>query len=216
VKSFPEGDPPATDPGTQVVVDSFHASMARLRSLCWMPDNVWLEARRYERLRSIAFFEVLGRPYELRGDDGDETAKAFDLADNWNVQSATVPPQHNPCIGSSVAAFVDHTPEDTFGDACRAILESVVIGAFAAFEAFTGDLWEAMVNLRPRAAVTEYLKVQGKGQEKSVRIGAILEYDSKSEMGTLLRTEEKVELASLGATQFCLCESIRSKCWRPV
>src|SRR5438552_2422035 len=61
--SFDVGYDFGAQPDVQQFIDAYHANMNRLKSLTWLPDFSWLEARRYERLRAIAFSEQLGRPY---------------------------------------------------------------------------------------------------------------------------------------------------------
>lgn len=81
--------------------------------------------------------------------------------------------------------------------ACRAILESLVIGSFWAFEVWAGDLWVRMVDQRPSSAMESFLKTEGKNQEKSIPISVALKYDMKNQMGRMLREQEKVQFDSL-------------------
>src|SRR4051812_48457329 len=83
--SFPSNTAAAPELETGILdtVESFSAAVARLRSLCWMPDEVWAQARRYERLRAIAFLEEFGRPYELPPDLDAGISNAFSKTKKW-------------------------------------------------------------------------------------------------------------------------------------
>lgn len=85
----------------------------------------------------------------------------------------------------------------------RVVLSSMLAGAWTAFEALATDVWERAVNCRPRSLVTKFLGAQGKQQEKSVRISAVLDllHDLPGKMGSLLRTQEKVDFTCLDTIQ---------------
>jgi hypothetical protein len=100
------------------------------------------------------------------------------------------------------------------GMGARAILSSMIVASWTAFESLSSDLWIAAVNAFPNPLAVNVgqspskppreMEKDKKSQEKSFTVSKMHEYDRNfnlsAVMGNLLAEEKKVEFTSLGST----------------
>ena len=124
--------------------------------------------------------------------------------------------QHLACLrvkGLGNLKTLDHYLWGTFGRAAESIISGVVTGVWTAFEAMSGDLWEAALNASPNVlAKLPGEKARGEkdlGKQISVDRLAQHGFDLRGKMGTLLR--ERFEFSSLDKIRIAYAAAFPAK-----
>jgi hypothetical protein len=117
-----------SSPGLNDIADAFVHNMHPVVGLGLLP-----------RLLAITFVEAEERipnPFSL-------------IADVINQDKAAGAYQRTITISTPVNRLLERLPNEGTHIALERILSSVILGTWTAFEALTGDLWEAALNVRP-------------------------------------------------------------------
>jgi hypothetical protein len=156
-------------------------------------------------LRSQACVEILGRPVFDSSRDAEHAAKLNSrLAELLRAREDTKPDDPRNLMQSDYIFHVVSTADGTVRTAFEAILSTMLLDTWMAYESLSTDLWINAVNLRPKALVRNFTKAQSKGsQEKSVPITALMDRDFNVQacMGRFLHDTGKVDFSSLRNTQ---------------
>lgn len=185
---------------------AFHANVERLRKLVMSLEESYMAGKRTGALEVCATYQVTGRAHFLPQDGLEKWREAASLASKWANRQEVAPLWTMAGSGGHAGEFITTTHNrEAFSPAVDALVMSLLIGTWTAFEVLAGDLWEAAINhhptglarlagtrtrIRPKKDSQSQKKVSA--DEKSILLRDIErvakgKYDLSSLMGTLLR-----------------------------
>jgi hypothetical protein len=206
--SFKEIKPPINDEAIQLVSSSFTNNMNRLVALSKMPHALMHYATWLGTYASVAHHMETGTYLP------DSMEMDTDLSERLNakitqfMEKLIIVDQHDDNVVAthklerviSNLDVLDVYLEGTISPAIEAVLHSVVIGAWTAYETMAADLWESCLNARPRlgfvaldaepSPLDDEEKTERKQKVKyslPVKLLRKWDYNLKNRMGSLLR-----------------------------
>ncbi len=185
------------------VASALERNVARLRAVASYPFLLIGVTSAVESVKVKTCLDVLGKP-EFGDSDApkrDELQKRFHELMRQRPQMSPDDPRNY--VAS--AYILDNVLKEPgpIRVAFDAILASLLMNTWTAFESCVTDLWTKAVDLSPKVPVANFIKAQAKNQEKSVLLSVLLErdFDLTQCMGSYLKESRKAEFESLKSIQ---------------
>lgn len=185
-------------------VQIYQDSITRTANLAVMPAMIAFIARRDQLYISNARFKVEGKGYTKLEELGSEQfTDEIVEAVNEQIESFSELPDslQKHLKGELGARYIEFHLKDSppVQSSIEAILTSIVIESWTAFESLASDLWVAALDEGPKAIANRMFATEEfkRGEPITVKMLRDLEYDARRNLGKFLRETRRVTFQSL-------------------
>jgi hypothetical protein len=177
-------------------VDTFFNNVARTNSFCWFPAHVAAQALREQFWRDYATLKVT-RKLNLRKTAYDNDTEKVISGEIRRIRRAQRDDSDTRRLKIGVPYINNLLGHELGSDqSMEAILFSVVIESWTAFEALVADLWFTALDYGPpewrKRAASRYDKATAADSEPPVSLDLNRIADPQEKYGSFLRDTEKV------------------------